>query len=303
DVAAVYLAITQLPVSAALTGTATASITEADIVTGGKTIILTLTNDTWVAAGATFDAQRQNIINGIDSAQAEGTGWDAEVKAKEVVGAVVRTSSTVVTITLTAQAGYNITATETITATIPSTALLGGNAVVAAPTFAITAVGTGSLTLTASSSNSFNAALTYIFTSQTATMSALGALKVSDDRGSPPGWTLSMASQDWAQENNGAPGGHHNQLDYDGTGLDGNLGKMCSFPNNANLYAESGSLTGVTKQPNLCFSASVTSIPLVIATAGNGTGVYWLTDLALEQFFPSSPTVQIYTTTVVLTAS
>jgi hypothetical protein len=36
--------------SAAITGTATASITEADVVTGGKTVILTLTGDTWVAA-------------------------------------------------------------------------------------------------------------------------------------------------------------------------------------------------------------------------------------------------------------
>jgi len=130
-----------LTASAALTGTVTASITEADIVTGGKTIILTLTNDTWVAVGATFDAQRQNIINGIDSAQAEGTGWDAEVKAKEVVGAVVRTSDSVVTITLTAQAGYNITATETITATIPATALVRAVAIVATPTFTVTAVG------------------------------------------------------------------------------------------------------------------------------------------------------------------
>jgi hypothetical protein len=34
--------------TAMLTGTATASITETDIVNGGKTIILTLTNDTWV---------------------------------------------------------------------------------------------------------------------------------------------------------------------------------------------------------------------------------------------------------------
>jgi hypothetical protein len=37
-------------VTAAITGTATASITEADIVTGGKTIIITLTGDTWRAA-------------------------------------------------------------------------------------------------------------------------------------------------------------------------------------------------------------------------------------------------------------
>jgi len=35
--------------SAAITGTATESITEADIVTGGKTIIITLTGDTWIA--------------------------------------------------------------------------------------------------------------------------------------------------------------------------------------------------------------------------------------------------------------
>jgi hypothetical protein len=36
--------------SAAITGTATASITEADVVAGGKTIIITLTNDTWIPA-------------------------------------------------------------------------------------------------------------------------------------------------------------------------------------------------------------------------------------------------------------
>jgi len=35
--------------SAAITGTATESITEADIVTGGKTIIITLSGDTWIA--------------------------------------------------------------------------------------------------------------------------------------------------------------------------------------------------------------------------------------------------------------
>jgi hypothetical protein len=34
----------------AVTGTATASITEADVVAGGKTVILTLTDDTWLAS-------------------------------------------------------------------------------------------------------------------------------------------------------------------------------------------------------------------------------------------------------------
>lgn len=128
--------------SVALTGTVTTA-TEADIVTGGKTIILTVSSDTWVTAGATFDAQRQNIINGIDSAQSEAHGWDAEVKAKIAVTDVVRTSATVVTITLDAEASYDITATETITATIPATALTGGNALVASPTFTITPVSAG----------------------------------------------------------------------------------------------------------------------------------------------------------------
>lgn len=136
--------------TAALTGTAAASINEGDIVAGGKTIILTLTGDTWVASGGTFDAQRQNIIDGIDSAQAEAAGWDAEVKAKQGVAGVVRTSDTVVTITLDAQAAYDITAQETITATIPGSALTGGNPVVASPTFTVAAtlayiLGTGIL--------------------------------------------------------------------------------------------------------------------------------------------------------------
>lgn len=128
--------------SAALTGTATASITEADIVTGGKTIILTLTNDTWIAAGAlSFDAQRDEIIAGLDSAQSELLGWDNVVKALQGLAGVVRTSDTVVTITLDAQATYDITAQETITATIPGTALTGGSPLVAAPAFTIDQVG------------------------------------------------------------------------------------------------------------------------------------------------------------------
>jgi hypothetical protein len=128
----------------ALTGTTTASITEADIVAGGKTIILTLTGDTWIAAGgASFDLQRANIIAGLTSAQSEALGWNNVVKVLQAVTGVVRTSDTVVTITLDAQATYNITATEIITATIPASALVGNVAVVATPTFSITATAGG----------------------------------------------------------------------------------------------------------------------------------------------------------------
>lgn len=131
-----YLTETQPTNSVALTGTVTTAI-KADIVTGGKTIILTLTGDTWVTVGATFDAQRQNIINGLTSAGAELLGWNNVVKALQDVAGVVQTSTTVVTITLDAQATYNITAAETITVTVPATALTGAGALVATPTFTI----------------------------------------------------------------------------------------------------------------------------------------------------------------------
>lgn len=127
--------------SCAATGTIIASVTEADIVTGGKTLILTLSNDTWIAAGAaSFDLQRQNIINGCDSAQSEALGWDLVPKALQSLGGVVRTSDTVVTITWDAFATYDITAQETITVTVPGTALVGGVSVVAAPTFTVSHV-------------------------------------------------------------------------------------------------------------------------------------------------------------------
>lgn len=126
--------------TAAVTGTVTPSTTEADIVAGGETIIITLTADTWVASGATFDAQRQNIIDGLDSAESEATGWNNEVRDNLAVTDVVRTSDTVVTVTLSAQAAYDITAQETITVTVPGTALTAGNPITATPTFIVAPV-------------------------------------------------------------------------------------------------------------------------------------------------------------------
>lgn len=130
----------------ALTGTVTASITQADIIAGGKTIILNVTGDTWVAAGGTFDAERQNIINGLTSAQSELLGWNNVVKALQGVSGVVRTSNSVVTITLDAQITYSITAQETITVTVPSTALTLGVAIVASPTFTVATVASTGIT-------------------------------------------------------------------------------------------------------------------------------------------------------------
>lgn len=108
--------------------------TKTQIVVGGQTIEITLFGDIWVAAsGGVFDAQRQNILDGLTSAQSELLGWNNEVRDKEVVTAVVRTSDNVVTITLTASALYDITSSDNVTDTIPSTALVGGAEVIAVP--------------------------------------------------------------------------------------------------------------------------------------------------------------------------
>lgn len=82
---------------------------------------------------------RQDIIDGITSAQSEATGWNAEVRDNLAVTDVVRTSDTVVTITLPASASYQIGADETIEVTIPASALDANEALIATPTFGVTA--------------------------------------------------------------------------------------------------------------------------------------------------------------------
>lgn len=108
----------------AVTGTFLTTPTEAEVVTGGQTIILTMTNGTWPATLST--AMKQAIIDALDSAQSEAAGWDAEVRDKAATSTVVRTSATVVTVTLPATAGYSITADEVVTVTVPRTVTNGG---------------------------------------------------------------------------------------------------------------------------------------------------------------------------------
>lgn len=129
-----------LPTLVTLSGTIIGA-NEDDIRAGGRTITLTLTNNTWQAAGAAFDAVRQDIIDGLVSAQSEPTGWNAVVAGFLPVTAVTRTSDTLVTILLPAFPSYDITAAETITATVPAAAFETPVApVVAVPTFQISVV-------------------------------------------------------------------------------------------------------------------------------------------------------------------
>ncbi|MCP3683871.1 MAG: hypothetical protein GY861_14395, partial [bacterium] len=89
--------------SAALTGTViSGGVLESEIVSGGETIIITLTGDTWAATVGANNAITTALIAGIDSAQSETNGWDAEVKGNMTYAEITRTSDTVVTITLAA---------------------------------------------------------------------------------------------------------------------------------------------------------------------------------------------------------
>ena len=112
-------------------------ITESDVVTGGKALVITLSDDTWVATVGADNAITTALIAGIDSNKSEATGWDAVVKANMVYTDVARTSDTVVTITLGEEATYDITASETIEVTIPATAVASEVEIVATPTFII----------------------------------------------------------------------------------------------------------------------------------------------------------------------
>ncbi|KKL95065.1 hypothetical protein LCGC14_1858350, partial [marine sediment metagenome] len=108
--------------SIALTGSVLDTLRPSEIVAGGQVVVVTLAGTTWVASGATFNTQRQAILNGMTADQDGANGWNVR-RADFAVSDVVRTSDDVVTVTFSASAAYAIVETETITATVPAAAL------------------------------------------------------------------------------------------------------------------------------------------------------------------------------------
>lgn len=94
-----------------------ADATEADMVVGGNTIIMTLSGNSsiWAATVGDDNSITQGLIDGISGSESGSTIADALDHTN-----VVRTSDTVVTITLPAIPGYDIEANEEISATIPA---------------------------------------------------------------------------------------------------------------------------------------------------------------------------------------
>ena len=128
-------------VTAVLSDTALDSIDEADVVTGGKKVVITLTGDTFKAAGTGpigSTADTQALIDGFSAASSPTNGWDNEVRDKASPTEVVRTSDTVATWTIAAQSGYDISSQEVIAGIIPADVLVTSPVLIAAsPTFTI----------------------------------------------------------------------------------------------------------------------------------------------------------------------
>lgn len=178
---------------------------------------------------------------------------------------------------------------------------LGFNSVMAytnQTTTMYTTVSAGILDLPSSSSSDSFSGVNVSFSAQTSTLTKMGAFQVSDARGSGAGWTVNLSATDWKA------GEDVMQLDYNGTGSNGNLGKMCLIVASGAIASSAGQdTTNITKGGLDCFSATVSQIDVYAASSSYGKGQYWITDFSLQQYIPSNPTAQSLTTTIILTIS
>lgn len=126
--------------TAALSGTLDGSL-ENQI--ESKTIVWTLTNDTWIAAGTGPIGSTANSQALIDSI--EGSSEWATARDEFVVTDLARTSDTVATLTISAavQAAYDILTDDSLTSTIPGAVLSGSSDIAASGSISITTASVG----------------------------------------------------------------------------------------------------------------------------------------------------------------
>lgn len=125
--------------SASISGTVTTAATESDIVSGGKSLIITLQDDIW-----TSDIESQSNINTlVDNIEdsASSAAWDVVQTALKASPAnIVRTSDTVLTITLPPAAAYVLGSDQTINVKIPPELLTSSSANLTAGSFTVKAI-------------------------------------------------------------------------------------------------------------------------------------------------------------------
>lgn len=125
-------------ISVGISGTLVSSpTTEADIVIGGKTLVLALTKGKWASDIVSNETVRNALFNGLTVSPVvsakETEMWTKKVlpalqAAAKLTGQTVikRTGDTVVEITLPAVAGYEISADQYIAVNIPAACIAGG---------------------------------------------------------------------------------------------------------------------------------------------------------------------------------
>ena len=126
--------------SASISGTLiTTPPTESDIVTGGKTLVITLKNDVWAQDVVSTGAKLDSLIDNIKTTTS--TPWDdVQSLLRSNHSNVVRTNDKVLTITLPAVPSYALTQDQTINVSIPSIALATSSVPITAGSFTVKAV-------------------------------------------------------------------------------------------------------------------------------------------------------------------
>jgi hypothetical protein len=134
------------PAITAASGGTAANVDQSVIVSTGGKITITLTEDTFIAAGTGpigTTAQSDAFVAAFTSAQGEAGGWNATVRDVLDNTDLVRTSNTIATLTVPATAGYSITATEIITPVVQAAILTLSTSNITANSFSVTAASVG----------------------------------------------------------------------------------------------------------------------------------------------------------------
>ena len=124
--------------SVVLTGTAITELLESDVITGSKTIIATISDDTWLSTLGADNAATTAWLNGLTSDRNGSGEWDTRVRDNLVYTDLTRNSDTVATLVLPASI-YEPEGNETITLTVDVSTMTSTAAdVTASPTISIT---------------------------------------------------------------------------------------------------------------------------------------------------------------------
>lgn len=157
-------------------------------------------------------------------------------------------------------------------------------------------VAPGSLSVTVPPSAAF-AATNFSFAGQTNAGNSIGEIKTTDARGSRSGWGINVTATDWKDSGDTSKLIKHNG---DGTS-EGQL--LLDVPTIDSVASVAGdSTTGITMGSDAPF-VGTTSIKLITAPAGSGSGQYDISGLNAAQFIPGNQPTGNYVTNLTLTIS